>query len=59
MAKNTHLLDTIRCSITFDNVNTFLTAFNIFKTEFGDRRRIDKQKGIIKCIVRIKNGFWN
>ena len=51
-----HILDYVRCSVVFDNINDFLNGFNKFYSKH-DYREIDKRQGCIKGIVRIKNDF--
>lgn len=57
-----HILDYLRCSVVFDNIQDFLNGFNHFYNEFNSnttnlREKMYHQKRCIKCIVRIKNDF--
>ena len=52
-----HILDYIRCSVVFDDLPSFLNAYNLFWTQYWDYNNIDNQNGCIKCIVRVKNDF--
>ena len=54
--RTSNIIDVVRCSVSFNDINAFLNGFNRFYNEF-DYRRIANQKGCIKAIVRIKNDF--
>ena len=46
-----HVLDIIRCSLTFDDVESMLKGMDLFK------QRIESGKFCVKEVVRVKNGF--
>ena len=59
---SSNIIDIIRCSITFHDINHFLNAFNRFYNDFksdmaNSSEVLSKREGCIKGIVRIKNGF--
>ena len=58
---SSNLLDTVRCSVSFDDIESFLKGFNLFYSKYnGDSNavvgRLGKSDGI-QFIVRIKNDF--
>ena len=46
-----HVLDIIRCSLTFDDVESMLKGMNLFK------ERVESGEFCVKEVVRVKNGF--
>ena len=57
-----NIIDVVRGSVVFDDINHLLDGFNRFHNEFRSNvlnldSKIKNQKGCIKCIVRIKNSF--
>ena len=57
---SSHILDYVRCSVVFNDINTFLKGFDMFKKQYEPyllHPLSKKQNGCIKCIVRIKNDF--
>ena len=46
-----HVLDIIRCSLTFDDVESMLKGMDLFK------KRIESGEFCVKEVIRVKNGF--
>ena len=53
-----NVTDYVRCSVLFDTVSDLIIAYKKFWEEFGGLNSLNKRKGCIKGIVRVKNGFF-
>lgn len=54
---SSHILDYIRCSVVFDDIEQFLMGFNQFYVKYNHPNGIGMYNGCIQGIVRIKNDF--
>ena len=58
---SSYLLDILRCSVTFDNIDDYLTGMKNFQNIVGltSFDGVESQKGCFKVVTRIKNMFEN
>ena len=53
-----HILDYMRCSVTYNNVESLLEGLNNFVDKVN-KKELENDKGGLSCIKRVKNGFMN